>query len=56
MNDGAWSINGVDKLQNLPYLKGYNRNIIINIANAQELELNNCDMYGTLLAPNTVLK
>ena len=56
MSYGAWSINGIDKLQDLPYLKGYNRNIIINIANAQELEMNNCDMYGILLAPNTTLK
>ena len=56
MNYGAWSINGIDKLQNLPYLKGYNRNIIINIVNAQELEMDNCDMYGILLAPDTTLK
>lgn len=55
MNYGAWSINGIDSLQNLPYLKGYNRNIIINIANAQTLEMENCDMYGTLLAPDTIL-
>ena len=54
MDHGAWSIN--DKLQDLPYLKGYNRNIIINIANAQELEMSNCDMYGILLAPDTTLK
>ena len=56
MDHGAWSINGIDKLQDLPYLKGYNRNIIINIANAQELEMSNCDMYGILLAPDTTLK
>ena len=56
MNYGAWSINGIDKLQDLPYLKGYNRNIIINIVNAQELEMSNCDMYGILLAPDTTLK
>ena len=56
MHNGAWSINGVDKLQDLPYLKGYNRNIIVNIVNAQELEMSNCDMYGILLAPNTTLK
>lgn len=56
MDHGAWSINGIDKLQDLPYLKGYNRNIIINIANAQELKMSNCDMYGILLAPDTTLK
>ena len=56
MSNGAWSINGIDKLQDLPYLKGYNRNIIVNIVNAQELEMSNCDMYGILLAPNTTLK
>lgn len=54
MDHGAWRING--ELQDLTYLKGYNRNIIINIAKAQELEMSNCDMYGILLAPDTTLK
>ena len=49
---GAFCINGsLDP----DYLSGFNRNIIINIVNATEMEMAHCDMYGILLAPNTDL-
>ena len=55
MDDGAVSINGVNKIQDLDFLKSFNRNIIIDIVNSNEVEMSNCDLYGTLLAPDTDL-
>ena len=50
---GRFVINGETAATDIDYLKGYNRNIIINVANASEIDLKSGEMYGILLAPNT---
>ena len=52
MSYGAFCINGSLDPE---YLSNYNRNIIINVVNATDMEMNHCDMYGILVAPNTNL-
>ena len=52
MSYGAFCINGNMEPD---YLSNYNRNIIINVVNANKLEMTHCDMYGVLVAPNTDL-
>ena len=49
MRNGAFCINGsLDP----NYLSNYNRNIIVNIVNADEMDLIYYDIYGILLAPD----
>ena len=50
--NGGFSINGNT---DPAYLRGFNRNIILNIANAGEIEMASSELYGILLAPNAVL-
>lgn len=52
MSYGAFCINGSLEPD---YLSNYSRNIIINVVGARMMEMTHCDMYGTLLAPNTDL-
>lgn len=52
MSYGAFCINGSMEQDDL---SKYSRNIIINVVNASKLEMNHCDMYGTLVAPKTDL-
>ena len=52
MSYGAFCINGNMEQD---YLSNYSRNIIINVVNAEKLEMTHCDMYGVLVAPNTDL-
>ena len=35
--------------------RGYNRNIVINVNNATEIEMTSCELYGILLAPDANL-
>lgn len=37
------------------YLRGFNRNIILNVIDSQEIEMTSCELYGILIAPNTSL-
>ena len=37
------------------YLRSFNRNIIINVANATEIEMTSTELYGILLAPDAIL-
>ena len=50
--NGAYRINGN---MDPEYLRKYNRNIIINVVNASEIEMTSCELYGTLLAPEATL-
>lgn len=53
MSYGAVRIN--NELMDLDYLRGYNRNIIVNVANATEIEMFHTDLYGILIAPDAAL-
>lgn len=53
LKNGAVRINGN---MDPDYLRGYNRNIIINVVNSTEIEMNSCELYGILLAPDADLK
>lgn len=37
------------------YLRKYNRNIILNVVNSNEIEMTSCELHGILLAPDAVL-
>ena len=37
------------------YLRKYNRNIILNVVNSNEIEMTSCELYGIVLAPATNL-
>ncbi|MBQ7700328.1 MAG: choice-of-anchor A family protein [Clostridia bacterium] len=50
---GANQINGSTDPD---YLRKYNRNIIINVENAKEIEMTSTELYGILLAPEAELK
>ena len=53
MRYGGYMING----RNDPdYLRNFCRNIIINVVAAPEIEMNSCELYGILLAPDTDLR
>ncbi len=52
LKNGAVRINGSMEPD---YLRKYNRNIIINVANSTEIEMTSCELYGILLAPDTDL-
>lgn len=54
MGYGAVRIN--NELSDLNYLRGYNRNIIVNVVNATEIEMEHTDLYCTLIAPDANLK
>ena len=49
---GAVRINGNMEPE---YLRGFNRNIIINVVRASEITMTSCELYGILLAPDAVL-
>ena len=52
MKNGAVRINGnMDPEQ----LRRYNRNIIINVVNSNEMEMTSCELFGIFLAPDTDL-
>ena len=51
--NGAFRINGNMEPD---YLRKYNRNIILNVTNATEIEMTSCELYGILLAPEANLK
>ena len=53
LKNGGFKINGNSEPD---YLRGFNRNIIINVVNSTEIEMTSCELYGILLAPNTELK
>lgn len=50
--NGAFRINGN---MDPDYLRKYNRNIILNVVNATEIEMTSCELYGILLAPEADL-
>ncbi len=50
--NGAFKINGN---MDPDYLRKYNRNIILNVVNATEIEMTSCELYGILLAPEADL-
>ena len=50
--NGAVRINGNMEPD---YLRKFNRNIIINVANATKIEMTSCELYGILLAPQADL-
>ena len=50
--NGAFEINGSREPN---YLKGFSRNLIINVVNSTEIEMTSCELYGTLLAPDANL-
>lgn len=52
LKNGAFRINGN---MDPDHLRNYNRNIIINVVNSNEIEMTSCELYGILLAPDAVL-
>lgn len=52
LSNGAFRINGSMAPDDL---RSYNRNIIINVVNAAEIEMTSCELYGILLAPDANL-
>lgn len=50
--NGAVRINGKSDQQ---YLRQFNRNIILNVVSADNIEMANCELYGILLAPDAAL-
>lgn len=50
--NGGFRINGKTESD---YLRKYNRNIILNVVNATEIETTSCELYGILLAPDADL-
>ena len=49
---GAIQINGSTDPE---YLRQFNRNIVLNVVNATDIEMTSCELYGILLAPNATL-
>lgn len=50
--NGGFRINGNMEPD---YLRSFNRNIILNVVNAGNIEMNSTELYGILLAPDTDL-
>jgi choice-of-anchor A domain-containing protein len=50
--NGAFRINGSMEPD---VLRSYARNIVINVTRSAEIEMTSCELYGTLLAPDTAL-